>query len=392
MRLHFLGHVLAPEDLGLRHVIVEDGRVTAIEARERAPDGALGSADALIVPGLVDIQLNGAVGEDFSDPGADLARAAAALPATGVTAFLATIVSSPPEIYVPAIRNLAGPTPAGSAHSLGIHVEGPFIADARRGTHDPAVLRAPDRTETAAWIDAGPVRIVTLAPELPGALDLVAELTAHGVIVSIGHSDATWGEADAAIAAGARLGTHLFNAMRPLHHREPGIAGRLLSDGVAVSLVVDGVHLAPETVRLVASIKDPEELVFITDAMAALGMPPGRYPLATREVTSDGIAARLPDGTLSGSAAPMAPSLGRLVAAGLDPVVAVRAASTTPAALLGAGDRLGRIEVGRVADLVVMDAAWNPMLTLVQGDIGHGEAPEPARASGAGGMRSGLRP
>jgi N-acetylglucosamine-6-phosphate deacetylase len=140
---------------------------------------------------------------------------------------------------------------------------------------------------------------------------------------------------------------------------------------VAVSVIVDGVHLAPDTVRMVAAAKDADELVFITDGLAALGEPPGTFRLAGREVISDGTAARLADGTLSGSVLPMAPALGRLVAAGLDPSVAARAASTTPARLLGAESELGRVAAGRVADLVLLDPAWSPLVTLVQGRVGH---------------------
>lgn len=372
--ISLVGRVLAPEDLGMCRVGVADGRITEIAPVDQTPSGALGGADAWILPGLVDIQLNGAFGVDFSDPGADLARAAAALPATGVTAFLPTIVTSPADVYGPCLRNLAAPMPDGAARALGVHIEGPFLAPGRRGTHDPLAVRPPDLGELRSWLDAGHVRIVTLAPELPGALELIEELVARGIVAAIGHSDASWAEADAALRVGARLGTHLFNAMRPLHHRDPGIAGRLLAAGAAVSVIVDGVHLVPETVRMVASAKDPGELIFITDGLAALGEPAGTYRLADREVISDGIVARLDDGTLSGSVVPMAPALGRLVAAGLDPTVAARAASTTPARLLGAGAELGRLEVGRVADLVLLDADWSPLLTLVQGTVGHAPA------------------
>jgi N-acetylglucosamine-6-phosphate deacetylase len=369
--MSLVGRVLAPEDLGVRSVTVEAGRVTAIDGPDAAPPEAIGSEEAWIIPGLVDMQLNGAFGVDFSDPHADLAGAAAALPETGVTAFLPTIVSSAREAYRPCLRTLATPVDSGAARPLGVHLEGPFLAPTRRGAHEPELVRAPDLDEVRGWLDAGRVRVVTLAPELAGAGVVMAELLARGVIVAIGHSDATWEEADVAVRAGASLGTHLFNAMPPLHHRQPGIVGRLLAPGVVVSVIVDGVHVAPELVRLVAGIKGPNELVFVTDGFAALGRPPGRYRLGSREVISDGVAARMSDGNLASSVAPMAPALGRLVAGGLDPAVAVRAASTTPAALLGEEEVLGRLAVGRVADLVLLDADWNPQLTLVQGAVGY---------------------
>jgi N-acetylglucosamine-6-phosphate deacetylase len=372
--ISLVGRLLAPEDLGVRLVTVDGGRITAIgDPGEAGPD-ALGAPDAWIVPGLVDIQVNGAFGVDFSDPDADVALAARALPRTGVTAFLPTVISSPRAAYAAILANLARPLPAGSARVLGTHVEGPFLAPDRRGTHDLAALRAPDLAEVRSWLDAGDIRIVTLAPELTGAEAVIHELVARGVMVAIGHSDATWEETEAAIGAGARLGTHLFNAMRPLHHREPGIIGRLLATGVAVSVIVDGVHVAPATVRLVAAVKAPGELVFVTDGLAALGEPPATYRMGSREVISDGTVARLADGTISGSVVPMAPALGRLVAAGLAPTTAVRAASTSPASLLGLDAELGRVEVGRVADLVLLDSEWHPMVTIVQGHVAHGDA------------------
>lgn len=368
-----VGRLFAPEDLGVRSVTVNEGRVTQIGPAAVAPPDALGGPDAVIVPGLVDIQLNGAFGVDFSDPGADLERAAARLPETGVTAFLPTIVSSQPHTYEPCIANLSQPVDTG-ARPLGVHVEGPFISPQQPGTHDRGALRAPDLAEAERWLAAGVVRIVTLAPEAPGAIELIAELADRGVVVSLGHTHATWDEAGAGIAAGARLGTHLFNAMRPFHHRDPGVVGRLLTPGVPVSVIVDGVHVAPEMVRVVAAAKATDELILVTDGLAALGEPPGSYRLGTREVVSDGVVARLADGTLSGSVVPMAPALGRLVAAGLDPSTAVRAASTNPARLLGLEAELGSIAEGRVADLALLDATWSPLLTMVQGRVSHSAA------------------
>ncbi|MDQ4034989.1 MAG: N-acetylglucosamine-6-phosphate deacetylase [Chloroflexota bacterium] len=367
-----VGRVLAPEDLGLCLVTIEDGWIHDIGSAEEASEDAIGGPDSWILPGLVDLQLNGAFGVDFSDPHGDLAAAALALPSTGVTAFLPTIVSGPPNRYLPCLANLGATMPEGAARVLGVHLEGPYLAPARGGTHHPAAIRDPDLGELCSWLDTGTVRMVTLAPELPGAAALIEELVRRGVIAAIGHSDAGWEVADAAVRAGARLGTHLFNAMHPFHHRDPGIAGRLLANGVAVSVIVDGVHLAPETVKMVASAKHPDELVLITDGLAALGEPPGRYRLGNREVVSDGTAARLDDGTLSGSVLPMATALGRLVDAGLDPSTVARGASTNPARLLGAGEELGRLAPGRPADLVLLDRHWTPLMTFVGGRVAHG--------------------
>ena len=364
-----LGRLLAPEDQGLRLVVIEDGRVARIADAGEAPAEAIGGADAWIVPGLVDAQLNGGFGVDFGDPAAEVARAANALPSTGVTAFVPTIVSAAPDRYAPSIANLSGPMPPGVARPLGIHLEGPYLSPEYRGTHDASALRPPDIGEARGWLAEGPVRIVTLAPELPGAIELIEWLTAEGVIVAIGHTDASWQQADDAIRAGARLGTHLYNAMRPFHHRDPGVVGRFLAPGVTVSVVCDGIHVAPEVIAMIARLKAPDELIFVTDGLAALGQPPGRYRLDSQEVASDGTVARLADGTFSGSVSPMAPALGRLVASGLAAETVIRAASTNPARLLGVEDELGRIEVGRVADLCLLDAAWNPVSTVVRGVV-----------------------
>lgn len=383
--ISFLGRVFAPEDMGLRVVTVDHGRIADIRPAHTANGDAIGGPDAWIIPGLVDLQLNGAFGIDFSDPRGDIALAAAALPHTGVTAFLPTIVSSPPETYAAALRNAGTALPDGAARVLGVHLEGPFLEPSRRGAHEPGTLREPDLEAVRAWLQAGAVRIVTLAPELVGAEALIRELVDRGVIVGMGHSSATWAEADAAIRAGSRLGTHLFNAMQPLHHRDPGLVGRLLAPGIAVSVIADGVHVAPETVRLVATIKPRDEFILVTDGVAALGKPAGRYSLGGREVVSDGIVGRLTDGTLCGAVVPMATALGRLVAAGLEPTTAVRAASTNPARLLGAEAELGHLEVGRVADLVLLDSSWRARVTLVQGRLAHGSQLAERSQRGAGG-------
>jgi N-acetylglucosamine-6-phosphate deacetylase len=367
--ISMVGRLLAPEDQGVRLVVIDEGRVARIADAGEAPPEAIGGSDAWIVPGLVDLQLNGGFGVDFSDPAAEAPRAATALPSTGVTAFVPTIVSAAPDRYAPAIANLSGPMPPGAARALGVHLEGPYLSPGYRGTHDASALRPPDIGEARGWLAEGPIRIVTLAPELPGAIELIEWLTAEGVVVAIGHTEATWQQADEAIRAGARLGTHLFNAMRPLHHRDPGVVGRLMAPGVTVSVVCDGIHVAPEVVALIANLKAPDELIFVTDGLAALGQPPGRYRLGSQEVANDGTVARLADGTISGSVSPMAPALGRLVASGIEAETVVRAASTNPARLLGVDDDLGRIEVGRVADLCLLDAAWNPVSAIVRGVV-----------------------
>lgn len=378
------GRLFTPTDRGLATVTIDPqaGTVAGIEATRRQPRDAMGGAEMLIIPGLVDLQINGAFGQDFSNPGADLAAVCRGLPRFGVTAFLPTIISSAPEVYGPCLANLRAPAGRGGARVLGAHVEGPFLSPARAGTHEPSVLRDPSWAEAERWLGAGPVRILTLAPELPGALPLARELVRRGVVVALGHSDATSDQARLAVEAGASLGTHLFNAMRPFHHRDPGIAGYLLASDVAVSVIGDGVHLGADTLRLVALVKSPRELVLVTDGVAGLGLEGGRFELGGRELVGDGVVARLPDGTLSGSLLPLNLAVRNLVEFGVPIVDAVSAATRNPARVLRERRELGRIRVGGSADLVVLDPDWGVLLTLVGGDVAYDKGDMTARSPG----------
>jgi N-acetylglucosamine-6-phosphate deacetylase len=366
------GHLYAPEDRGLSLVTLEGDRIASVEPATDPVPGCLGGPSSRILPGLLDIQLNGAFGDDFADPAADLGGICRRLPRLGVTGFAPTIVTSPPETYAPALANLRRAHRPGEARVLGTHIEGPFISPLHPGTHDPAQLRLPDLREARAWLEAGEVRWLTLAPELPGAIELVEFLVERGVRVSLGHTDARWGPAEAAARAGATMVTHLFNAMRALRHRDPGVAGFALASGLTVGVIADGNHVAFETLRMVARVKAPDELVLVTDALAGLGMPPGRYLLAGREYISDGTCGRLPDGTLSGSLLPLNLALRNLVeAAGVPPEVAVRAATLNPARALGVDGSLGRIAVGSAADAVVLDDAWEVEATVAGGEVAY---------------------
>jgi N-acetylglucosamine-6-phosphate deacetylase len=375
--IRLFGHLYAPDDRGLCVVTVDGGSIVAIQpagelAAQAQPPGSLGGPEARILPGLIDIQLNGAFGHDFADPAADVASICRRLPQFGVTAFVPTIVTSPPDVYGPALANLRYSPVPGEAQVLGVHIEGPFISRTYRGAHDPAQLRPPSIDEASRWLEAGDVRWLTLAPELPGALALISFLVAHGVRVSIGHTDATWSEAEAGVAAGATLATHLFNAMRPLRQRDPGVAGFVLGTGLTAGFIADGNHVAFETLRIVARIKAPHELVLITDGLAGLGMPPGRYMIAGHEYDSDGTSGWLLDGTLTGSLLPLNLALRNLVEkVGLEPAVAIGLATLNPARALGLDGSLGRVEVGRAANLAVVDEDWQVQATIAGGAIGY---------------------
>ena len=368
--VRLFGHLYAPHDRGMCVVTVAGGEITAVEQASAPPEGALGGPRSRILPGLIDIQINGAFGHDFSEADADMDSICRRMPQFGVTAFVPTIVTSAPEVYAPALANLRRSPIAGESRVLGVHIEGPFISPAYRGAHDPTRLRLPSIDEAAGWLEAGDILWLTLAPELPGALSLVRFLVDRGIRVSIGHTDATWEQAAAAVGAGATLATHLFNAMRPLRHRDPGVVGYVLATGLTAGFIADGNHVGFETLRMVARAKAPDELVVITDALTGLGMPPGRYVVAGHEYDSDGTAGRLLDGTLTGSLLPLNLAVRNLVdRVGLDPAVAVRMATLNPARALGLDGEIGRVEVGRTADLALVDDEWCVQATIAGGRI-----------------------
>ncbi len=288
---------------------------------------------------MIDLQVNGAGGIDLTSEPERVWEVGSILTRFGVSAFLPTLVSASFDVIDRARgAYLEGPPPGyDGATVLGWHVEGPFIAPSRAGAHAPESLRAPDVAAVGGWSPGSGVRIVTLAPELPGALAVVEALLATGVVVSAGHSAATFDEANRGFDAGIRMVTHLFNAMAPLDHREPGLAGAaLLDDRVTVGLLIDGLHVAPGMVALVRRIVGPDRLLAVSDAIEALGMPPGRHKLAGRDVIVDGSSARLENGVLAGCVIGIDEAVANLASyAGLSPEDARRAATVVPARLLG---------------------------------------------------------
>jgi N-acetylglucosamine-6-phosphate deacetylase len=266
-------------------------------------------------------------------------RVGSVLARFGTTAFLPTLVSPSWTIVERAQAALAAGPPDGyaGAEPLGWHVEGPFLNPARAGAHDPASLQPPDVRPVRDWSPASGIRMATIAPELPGALDVVRALVANGVVVSAGHSAATYDQAMAGFDAGIRAVTHLFNAMAPLDHREPGIVGAALTDPrVTIGLIPDGLHVHPAIVALVRQAVGGDRLAIVTDAIAALGMPPGTHSLAGRLVDCDETSARLPNGVLAGSVLGLDQAVRNLATfAGIDAADALRAVTVVPRRLLG---------------------------------------------------------
>ncbi len=342
-------------------VAIEDGVVAEV--------GLAPSGGGLAVPGFVDAHVNGYAGVDFLRTDLDGYRhARAALAATGVVAFQPTFVSSALAAYAEpsAVVTAAAGERDGLPLVTGLHLEGPFLAPEWAGAHDPAHLRAPDPDLLDELVGLGPVTMVTLAPELPGALDAVGRLAARGIVVSCGHSDADADAAHAAFAAGAGAITHVHNAHRRWRPRDPGLGGvALVRPGVWVQAIVDGVHLAPEA-ALAAVLTAGERLVLVTDAIEAAGAGAGSYKLGDRSVEVRDGAARLPDGTLAGSVATIDQAVRRLVAQGVPPSAAVHAASTAPARMLGRPD-LGVLRPGAPAHVTVLDDDLIVTRTVVAG-------------------------
>jgi len=321
-----------------------------------------------IAPGFVDLQVNGFAGHDAAGGEGAIEAISDALPRTGVTAFLPTLISAPVEHGARFVATVAGAAAPG-ARVLGAHLEGPFLNPAFRGAHERACLSDPTADLVGVVVATRP-RLTTIAPELPGALAAIARLRAAGIVVSAGHTGADFELGQKAIAAGVRFGTHLYNAMPPTHHRRPGIVLALLLDArVTVGLIADGEHVHPAICQQVARMKGSGRVALTTDQTAAAGAPAGDYLLSGRPVVSDGRSVRLADGTMAGSAATMDELVRRMAALpGMNATRALAMATSAPARALGEGG-LGRVRTGGCADLVLLDAGLEVRLTMVGGVV-----------------------
>jgi N-acetylglucosamine-6-phosphate deacetylase len=342
---------------------------------EGPTDDVVIDADGLIISaGLIDIQINGGFGMDFTHDPTTIWHVGERLPELGVTAFLPTIVTSPPEVTDLALDVVANRRPEDyhGAEVLGLHFEGPWISAEMHGAHNPSNITDPDAETATRWAKSGLVRIVTLAPERPGA-DLVAEiLDSSDVVVSLGHTNADFDEARDALAGKASLVTHLFNQMTGFGHRQPGVVGAaLLSDRPCI-LIVDEHHLAKGTLELAWRLLGPERLVLVTDAMAALGLGPGTYPLGDGPITVGTDGPRTVDGRLAGSVVTLPQAVRNLIdATGATTAQALRCATTTPTSVLGRADR-GSLGSGRRADFTLLDESFGVIATYVAGARVHG--------------------
>lgn len=336
--------------------VIEDGYV-GVEGDTIAEVGAGAGHDGhWIVPGFVDMHNHGGGGYTFTTGDAGSARAAAAFHlAHGTTTLLASLVSAPFELMRSATAAYLPLVAEGVL--AGIHYEGPYLSEPRCGAQNPEHLRDPSTAELTELLDlaAGAVRMVTIAPERTGALDAIKLLVHRGVVAAVGHTDGSYRQTLAAVAAGASVGTHMFNAMRPPHHRDPGPVFALLgAAGVVCELIADGSHLDDGTLAFAAYAAGPDRTALVTDAMAAAGMPDGDYDLGGQHViVADRVARLARDGSIAGSTLTMDAALRRATRAGMSIVDACRAAATVPARALGLHDR-GAVTAGHRADLVIL--------------------------------------
>lgn len=342
------GRIVTPAGVVQGRVTVEGDRIASVRRGTKAED-------QWILPGFVDIHNHGGGGHTFTTGDAEQARGAAAFHlAHGTTTLLASLVSSPFEVMRDAVVSFLPLVAEGVI--AGVHFEGPYLSQARCGAQNPLYLRDPDLGELAELVKLadGGLRMVTIAPERDGALEAIAWLREHQIVIALGHTDGAFEQVRAGIAAGATVATHLFNGMRPLNHRDPGpIVALLGSPSVVCELVADGVHLHDATLEFAARTAGVQRAALITDAMAAAGMPDGEYDLGGLKVIVSEGAARLKEGgSIAGSTLTMDAAVRQAVGAGLTIVEAATMAATTPARVLGLDKRLAP---GCDADLVVLD-------------------------------------
>lgn len=350
-------------------VVFEDGRISAVGPRAAivAPAGAreISARDATIVPGFVDVHVHGAGGHDvMSSTEEALSTIASTVARHGTTSIVATTVTAPPDETRRSLEGISRFILSDANHTadvrteiMGIHLEGPFISPARRGVHPAGAIANPSVTLLDRYLEAaaGTVKILTLAPEVPGALELVERGYAKGLVVALGHTDATYEQAHTAIFRGARHAVHVFNAMRPFSHRETGVLGAVLTDpNVTAEVIADGVHVDDPAIRLLLSAKGTDLVLLVSDGTAATGMRDGSYRLGTFDVTvSDGVC-RNREGKLAGSTLTLDRAVQHMVRLGVPLIEAVRMATYNPARRVGIEARKGVLAPGADADLLLL--------------------------------------
>jgi N-acetylglucosamine-6-phosphate deacetylase len=361
-------------------VVSDDGSIEAVRPGERIPVRGEGVSleGCTLAPGLIDVHTHGGHGITFGTPGRlaeDLAEYSEWVAASGVAGFLCSVAAPDSRGLLEIVKAYAGILARGTpgAQALGLHLEGPFLNPARKGAFNPAWLRPPSSEEMSACLEAGAgwVRQITLAPELPGALEIARMARERGVVAALGHSDADYETAAEALRGDFTHVTHTFNAQRGFGHREPGVLGAVLvSDRATAELIADTIHVHPAAMKLLVRCLGASRIVLVTDAMAGAGLADGLYELVGHKVRVSGGKATLADGTLAGSTATMNACVRNLMReTGLPLEAALATASANPARVLGLSQRWGSLETGMEAHLTAFDGEMNVRLVMVRGRI-----------------------
>jgi len=349
---------------------IENGHIA--EPGDTTPTDVIDAQGLYVSPGFIDLQVNGGIGHNFEDASpVEIRTIVDFYVSHGTTGLLPTTVTAPIErirATIDRVKQIDHPA------ILGMHIEGPFISEARKGAQNPEYILKPsvDKFNELLTGNEGFIKIVTLAPERSGADQLISRMREIGAVPSLGHSDATYEQALVAIERGIGLFTHMFNGMRKFHHRAPGAVGAALVSNVMVELIADGIHVHPGAMKLLYKVKGPNQVCLITDAISAAGLEDGEYQLGGLQVFVKDATARLADGTLAGSTLTLDKAVKNFMeATGCSLPEAVRAASLNPAKLLGIDDRKGSVEVGKDADLVVLDKDFKVHYTIIKGEVAY---------------------
>jgi N-acetylglucosamine-6-phosphate deacetylase len=373
------GTLITPyETLPGHDLVIEDGLIASVYPAERG-QGDAGEAKHIdatglwVIPGLIDMHVHGSAGSDTMDATpAAMQTMADYFVQHGVTSYLPTTITAPPSAIDAAIHNLISLVqPRAGAQHLGVHLEGPYIGSQFRGAQPEEWLRSPDPQEYERWFETGAIRLVALAPELPGAIEMIERGTRLGIRFSVGHSSASYEQVLQAADHGLSQSTHTFNGMTGLHHREPGAAGAVLADErIYAEIIADGIHLHPAVVKLVVRAKGIGRTILVTDAIRAAGLHDGDYDLGGQTVQVRGGIARTSRGSLAGSTLAMDAALRNVMRfAGVSIHDALRMATATPAEALGLSSRKGVIQPGADADLALVDPDLNVQATIVNGTL-----------------------
>jgi N-acetylglucosamine-6-phosphate deacetylase len=370
------GRVLTPfADIGSKDIAIESGRIQQI-GENLTGDKTIDATGLIVAPGFIDTHFHGYGGVDFTTASSsDILKVSGLLVKHGVTGFLASTVAAPHNQLIKACNEIAQAAHAWNegrgARILGVHLEGPYLNPKMRGAMNPGHFKNPSLQELLEFQEEarGLLKQVTVAPELPGAYEFIREAVKRGIVVSLGHSDATYAEAMNAVLAGASKANHIFNQMRGFHHREPGLAMALLDqENVYIEMISDFIHLHPTTMRLVVKTAGPRRVILITDAVAATGLPDGEYTLGgLKIIVKNGVSHLAETGALAGSTLTLDKAVSNMVKLGVSIQDALRMASTNPAQSIGLGGEFGVIALGYNADLVLLNDKLRVEKTIVGG-------------------------